>query len=98
MYSATIHEISCTIGYECGCCGKCFEFEADAYSHGQFCGRFDANNLIKAQKQLAQIKLETFKPDGSHAGIVLSEPEPIEVVPDIVAMRRELRKMIGRWS
>lgn len=94
----SIREISCTIGYECCACGKLFEFPADAHSHGQWCRAFDRDNQIKATKQLAQIKIETFKADGSKSGIALSDPEPIEIVPDLVAMRRAVRKMVGNWS
>lgn len=94
-----IHELNCTIGYQCSCCNKTFEFEADAYTHDQWCSRcFTANDKLIAQRQMASIKLETYKPDGSKAGIALTEPAPIEIVPDLTQMRIEVKKIIGRWS
>lgn len=94
-----LREISCFLGYECCTCGKVFEFPFDAHNHDAWCSRhFRDEDKLKAQKQIAQIKIETFKPDGSRAGIALSEPEPIEIVPDLVAMRRSVKNLIGRWS
>lgn len=92
-----IREIMTTLGYECSCCGCCFEFPFDAYSHRCYRG-IDYNTQTTAKTQLAQLKLETFKDDGTHAGIVLSEPQPIEIVPDLIALRRSVRKSIGMWS
>lgn len=92
-----IREINCTIGYECAHCLKCFEFPADAYSH--YCGGgIHLANRALAKRQMAEIRLETFKPDGSHSGIALSKPQEIEVVPDLIAMRRAVKNIIGNWS
>lgn len=92
-----IREIWTTLGYECSNCSQCFEFPADAYSH--YCGgRMHLDNQIVAKRQMAQICLETFKEDGTHGGIALSKPQEIEVVPDLVAMRRAVRNIVGNWS
>jgi hypothetical protein len=94
-----IHELNCTIGYQCSCCDRVFEFEADAYTHDSWCNRrLSRSNQIVAEKQMAAIKLETFKPDGTRAGIALSEPQPIEIASDLTKLRLEVKNMIGRWS
>lgn len=93
-----MHELSVTIGWQCSCCHETFEFEFDAANHDRYCSQFDARNRLVATKQLAAIKLETYKPDGSRSGIALSEPQPIEIVSDLTKLRLEVKNMIGRWS
>ena len=94
-------EITNTIGYRCCSCNAIFEFHQDVANHDHYCSRYSRmkeDNRIVAKKQIAQIKLETFTDDGSHAGIVLQETPPIEIVPDLVAMRRSVKNLIGNWS
>lgn len=93
-----IREHILCIGYECSCCGKAFEFPHDAHQHLRYCsGRWNLENKIVAEKQMAQIQVHTFKPDGSHAGIALSEPEPIIIANDLIELRKSVKKLIGNW-
>jgi hypothetical protein len=93
-----IREHIMCVGYECSDCGECFEFPMDAFGHQRWCNKqWYLDNKEKAKKQMAQIQLHTFKPDGSHAGIALSEPEPIIIAADLVELRSSVKKLIGNW-